>query len=1110
MAKLRRRLELAFRLVLLAFIMQIGLFLVLPEIMPELVSAERGVAAAPTLTLSSGGTLSLTTEAGVASQISENIGVTTSNYTGYTLTLETVGTTTDLVHSENNSLVIPTISLGQNETSKTMSEFDGAYGYSLNAADYLPVPMVGGGGDELKTTSVANSTAETTTLTFGVKPSAGTASGTYTNTFRITARANDAGYAITYDPNAGGDTVNNMPSPLTQYGTMSGLEVYLDTAIPTRGGYEFLGWAETDGAEEAEYGVGGALELDPETQNSLTVYAVWKVSTCEAEKICYVGNGDDGTGTMPDQTASSNTNTVLIAPNFSRSGYGFLGWNVMADGSGTMYGPMETITTGDLSEGGMKLYAIWKQSEGLLQNWLGCSAMSTGEVTALTDFRDGETYAVAKLADGNCWTIENFRLNPPTALLSKANTNSPTTEFLEKAAVSGSTTTMCATNTQACDDTVSFNANSLDRGLTASYIGDSSSTTWYGFGVYYNWYTATAGNGTYNKASGSVTGDACPAGWRLPTSGASGTGEWAALNTAVNGGVTGTDVGLRRYPVNLVWSGDYNATITTGRGTQGRIWSATAYNAEKAYRMGYNATSVTPNNNWGKWDGFSFRCIAKNDNTALFGNIHYGANGADGTMADDTNVNLNTAAVRAVEYSHEHYTFSRWNTAADGSGTDVKNGDMVAEAARAMNVGSGETLTLYAIWGKTGTLTYDANGGTGAPSETTVITESATFDFVISNVAPTRADHVFVGWNSDPEATTAEYVGGDTLSTADTETTLYAVWRETDCGAGNICYIGNGADAGTSLTHLAGSNTGVTLLPSDFSKTGYGFLGWNTEEDGSGTTYGAMGTMRTGDLSLEGVKVYATWLASAGTMQSFTSCSMMNTGEVTALTDTRDNNTYAVAKLADGKCWMMENLRLDLATATITADNTNSPTTTFVTQATSATSTTTMCGNETQACIDKIAFDANNINRNLTASYNGNNNNSSLWSYGVWYNWYTATAGNGSFSQTVGDAEGDICPKNWRLPTGGTNGEVYQLNVAVNGGATNVDTGLRAYPVNMVYAGDHNKNNDSNRGTYARYWTATTSNAGQAYRLGVKSNEVTPLKAYSKWDAFSVRCVAKQ
>lgn len=36
-----------------------------------------------------------------------------------------------------------------------------------------------------------------------------------------------------------------------------------------------------------------------------------------------------------------------------------------------------------------------------------------------------------------------------------------------------------------------------------------------------------------------------------------------------------------------------------------------------------------------------------------------------------------------------------------------------------------------------------------------------------------------------------------------------------------------------------------------------------------------------------------------------------NLSSVSALTDQRDDQTYAIAKLADGNCWMIENLRLD-------------------------------------------------------------------------------------------------------------------------------------------------------------------------------------------------------
>ena len=118
---------------------------------------------------------------------------------------------------------------------------------------------------------------------------------------------------------------------------------------------------------------------------------------------------------MSNQTASSYTQTTLIAPNYAKPGYGFAGW--IASENATPYGPNATITTPDLSTSGLKLYAKWVASAGDLQGWNGCNAMTTGTVTALTDIRDNNTYLVAKLADDNCWIAENLRLNPSTATI---------------------------------------------------------------------------------------------------------------------------------------------------------------------------------------------------------------------------------------------------------------------------------------------------------------------------------------------------------------------------------------------------------------------------------------------------------------------------------------------------------------------------------------------------------------------------------------------------------------------------------------------------------------------------------------------------------------------
>lgn len=71
-------------------------------------------------------------------------------------------------------------------------------------------------------------------------------------------------------------------------------------------------------------------------------------------------------------------------------------------------------------------------------------------------------------------------------------------------------------------------------------------------------------------------------------------------------------------------------------------------------------------------------------------------------------------------------------------------------------------------------LTYNANGGTGAPAPKTVKTVNS---FELSKLKPTRAGYVFLGWANDANATTAEFQPGDTVK-INGDTTIYAVWEE--------------------------------------------------------------------------------------------------------------------------------------------------------------------------------------------------------------------------------------------------------------------------------------------------------------------------------------------
>ncbi len=351
---------------------------------------------------------------------------------------------------------------------------------------------------------------------------------------------------------------------------------------------------------------------------------------CEGGKICYNPNSALVEGQMGKQTAGNNASVTLYAPNFKRSGYGFAGWNTAYDGSGTTYGPNQTITTpSNTSTNGLSLYAVWVPSAGTLQNWNGCNSLAQGSVTALTDNRDNDTYAVAKLADNKCWMIENLRLDD-TPELTAANTHNPSLPLTNVYDTSTTSNHLSPTSSVAYDATTApegwctnnsatcFNQSRLRTDNTVFFVSNTSSSysvssNVYSYGNYYNWYSATAGNGTKWKYIGDVVGDICPAGWHLPTGGDS--GEYDALNTIINtdGGDPDTSQKIRSFPNNFVSSGYVGNDSIFARNAVSRYWTSTPYrdvSGNTAYTVGISENSITPGTmvNFYKRDGGTVRC----------------------------------------------------------------------------------------------------------------------------------------------------------------------------------------------------------------------------------------------------------------------------------------------------------------------------------------------------------------------------------------------------------------------------------------------------------------------------------------------------------------------
>ena len=413
--------------------------------------------------------------------------------------------------------------------------------------------------------------------------------------------------------------------------------------------------------------------------------------TANSGCINYFPNGSNVEGTMGCQSATDGNTVKLFASNFSREGYGFAGWSDAFDyatnPNANFYGPNEDIIapTGTTANG-LALYAVWIKSAGTMQddttsvcNGLTAAtyndendsdestwsiAANLSSVSALTDTRDGDTYAIAKLTDNKCWMIENLRIadthqegaNTVPTTLTMANTNNPlndgTTVILKHNYSDNDTYTnlsptssvaynadtapggWCTTNSAECNNqsrirtnnTVNrvvfeaTNTNMVDHGINL-----------YSYGNYYNWYSATAGNGTYSKSSGNTVGDICPTGWHLPTG--TGSGEFGLLSNSMGGYKNDSGVAMemysstnpthsimnqrfRHFPNNILYSGYVNGASFSLRGSGGNYWSSTATkstvsNTTYGQLLSLYSSGTSPATGGGnKYNERSVRCIA--------------------------------------------------------------------------------------------------------------------------------------------------------------------------------------------------------------------------------------------------------------------------------------------------------------------------------------------------------------------------------------------------------------------------------------------------------------------------------------------------------------------
>lgn len=155
------------------------------------------------------------------------------------------------------------------------------------------------------------------------------------------------------------------------------------------------------------------------------------------------------------------------------------------------------------------------------------------------------------------------------------------------------------------------------------------------------------------------------------------------------------------------------------------------------------------------------------------------------------------------------------------------------------------SIGIGGIWSST--VSYNANGGTGAPGNQTKWYGSV---LTLSNVQPTRTGYSFKGWGTSSTDTTPDYQPGGQYG-ADSNITLYAIWQANTYTVKYDANGGTGAPANQTKTY------GVTLKLSTTqpTRTNYNFLGWGTSASSTTVAY-APGANYTGNAA---ITLYAVW-----------------------------------------------------------------------------------------------------------------------------------------------------------------------------------------------------------------------------------------------------------